>query len=70
MSMSSMSELESSLISFAGSNSTLASSFKFTAVGIPSGKLIWKWGEGGGYLRKAIILNISVKGERLFKGGD
>ena len=25
---------------------------------------------GGGYSREAIILNISVKGGRLFEGGD
>ena len=38
MSVSSASLLEWSLVSFAGSDSTLASSSKFTAIGIPIGK--------------------------------
>ena len=58
MSMSLASELESSLTNFAGSNSTLASSSKFTAIGIPSGQPIVV---GGDYWREVIILNICVK---------
>ena len=29
----------------------------------------WREGEGGDYSREAIILNIFVKGGRLFEGG-
>ena len=48
MSMSSASQLESSLISVAGSDSTLASSSKFTTIGVPIGKLVIGVGAGGG----------------------
>ena len=59
MSMSSASELESSLISFAGSDSSLALSSKFTTMGILAGNPV---GVGGDYSREAIIINISIKG--------
>ena len=55
---SSASELESSLISFAGSDSTSASTSEFTVMGIPADKMARAWGgkwEAGNYLRKAII---------------
>ena len=52
MSMSSSPEPESSLISFDESDPTLASSFRFTAMGGPNGQPTWV-GEGrlfeGGY---------------------
>ena len=48
MSVSSASQLEWSLVSFAGSDSTLASSSKFTAIGIPIGKPVIGVDGGGG----------------------
>ena len=33
-------------------------------------KVFQKWRGGGDYSREAIILKISVKGGRLFEGGD
>ena len=67
MSMSSPSELGSSLISFAGSDSTLALTLQLT--GVPhwvslAGNLkkIGVRGGGRNYSSEAIILNISVKG--------
>ena len=68
MSICSVSQPESSLITLTGSDFISAFSFKLTATEIPA-----KWqgeGEGGDYSREAIILNISVKGGRLFEGGD
>ena len=53
MSVSSASQLEWSLVSFAGSDSTLASSSKFTAIGIPIGKP---------------VIGVDGGGERLFEG--
>ena len=67
MSMSSPSELGSSLISFAGSDSTLALTLQLT--GVPhwvslAGNLkkIGVRGGGRNYSSEAILLNISVKG--------
>ena len=67
MSMSSPSELGSSLISFAGSDSTLALTLQLT--GVPhwvslAGNLkkIGVRGGGRNYSSEAIILNISVEG--------
>ena len=54
-------EPDSSLISFAGSDSTLASSSMFTAMGI----LAVTYRDRG----EAIILNIFVKGSGLLEGG-
>ena len=57
MSVSSASQLEWSLVSFAGSDSTLASSSKFTAIGIPIGKpVIGVDGGGGTIIRGTAII--------------
>ena len=56
--MSMVSELEPSMISFAGSDSTWASYSKFIARGIPRGKPI---GVGSGAF---------IQGRRLFEGSD
>ena len=78
MSISWMSELESSAISFAASDSTSAMfvipvvNFQLDREGIKK-KGRWQEGLGGGgrdYSTEVIILNISVKGGLLFEGGD
>ena len=64
MSMYSASKLESSLIRFAESDSTSASTSRFTVMGVPADKMARGLG-GGDYLRKYIRQR-----ERLFEGGD
>ena len=54
-----------SLISFAGPDSNSGSSSRFTAMGIYRG--LRTVVGGGDFSREAIILNISVKGVRLFE---
>ena len=63
MAISSVSELEWSLLSFATSHST-SRSFKLTGREFKKEKTARK--VGGDYLREAIISNISVYGRRFF----
>ena len=59
LSISSASELEWSLMSFATPDSTIV---HLTGRGFKKEKMAKRVGGGGDYLRKAIILNISVLG--------
>ena len=61
----------SSLISFAGSNSTSASSSRFTAMGIDSGLPIVVGGrlfEGGDYFKYIRQRQAIIRGRRLIEG--